>query len=127
MSQLACSYTAGQPRSIPFGSRPSLVPHSVNPSQNPSDNPAFLLMMIPSRRWHISHVHANLNLPRRRLYHPRRLGPRRQRPAQIPRRRLTPARRPENVRDVGAGLGELVAGVYRAGYVSDPVDFFQVW
>ncbi len=79
-----------------------------------------------SRCWHIGHVHANLNLPRRRLYHTRRLGPRSQRIAQIARWRPTSASRPEDVHDVGAWLGELITGVYSSGNVSDSMDFLQV-
>lgn len=68
-----------------------------------------------------SFIDAHLNLPRRRLHHLRRLCPRRQHRPSLSRRCCTPTRRTENVRDARSGMGKQLAGVYRAGYVSDPV------
>ena len=85
-----------------------------------------LSLTIPSRCRYLSHVHAHLNLLGRRLHHTRRLGSRSQRPPQISRRCSTPLGWSEDVRNLGSWLGELIAGVYCAGNVSNTVDFLQV-
>ena len=80
-----------------------------------------------SRRRHPCHLHAHFHLPRRRLHHPRRLGTRRQRLPTVHPRRAAPPRRPEDVRHPGFGMGELAAGIRRAGNVSDHVVVLSVW
>ena len=79
-----------------------------------------------SWRWYVDYIHANLDLPSRRFHHPRRFGPRCKHPPQVASRCTASSSRPKDVRGVGSWLGELAAGIYCVGDVSDSVGFLQV-
>jgi len=94
--------------------------HSPNP---PCAAPTSLSTIPAKPPSNPSNPDARANLPSRRLHQLRRQRTRRKRSPALPAGGTAPAGRAENVRDAGAGVGELAAGVYRAGDVFDPMVF----